>query len=81
MSAKNLAVPDGARDRSAGRARDERDHPPGSTRRMVIAVAIVLLLVGATTLLTVDGAVRHHRHSVVLPGPTSARPVARTSSG
>lgn len=39
-----------------------RDHPPGATRRMVIAVLTVVLVVAAVAALSVSGA-RDHRRS------------------
>ena len=81
MSAKNPPVPTGPTDPSAAPSRDGRARAPGSTRRMVIAVAIVLAIVAATAFLTVAGAVRQHRHSVVAPGPAPAHRVGRVRPG
>jgi hypothetical protein len=48
---------------------------------MVIAVVIVLLIVAATAVLAVDGAVRQHRHAAVRPGSIPVHAVGHTSSG
>jgi hypothetical protein len=47
-----------------------RDHPPGATRRMVIAVLIVVLIVVAVAALSMSGARGHRRRAT---GPLPAR--------
>jgi hypothetical protein len=52
---------------------DDRDHPPGATRRMVIAVLIVVLIVAAVAALSMSGARDHRR-------PETSRLPTRTGS-
>jgi hypothetical protein len=53
---------------------EDPDPPPGATRRMIIAFVVAFLVVAAVVALTVSGASREHRVTVVSSHstPTSA---------
>jgi hypothetical protein len=65
----------GAKDSQSG----DQVHSPGATRRVVIALVIVVLLVAFAALLSYSGA-RDHRRSEVGARPTPVQPVSPATS-